>query len=67
MKAKVNRDLCAACGVCVDICPEVFEMDDEDIATVKTDPVPTEAEDACRDAIDGCPSEAISIEEGDAP
>lgn len=63
MKAIVDRDLCAGCGVCVDECPEVFEMDDEDIAIVKADPVPEDVEDTCRDSAENCPSEAILIEE----
>ena len=30
---------------------------------VKVDPIPPEHEDACRDAADQCPTEAIEIEE----
>ena len=62
MKVKVDKDLCASCGVCTDICPEVFELDDDDKASVKVETVPPEAEDACRDAADQCPTEAIQIE-----
>ena len=46
MRAFVDRDACISCGLCATICPEVFEMDDEDIATVIADPVPAEHEDA---------------------
>jgi len=63
MKATVDRDLCTACGLCVDVCPEVFDLDDEDMAVVKVDPVPPDAEDDCRDAADECPGEAIIIKE----
>jgi len=28
MKVNVNDD-CSACGICEDICPEVFELGDE--------------------------------------
>jgi len=63
MKATVDRDLCAGCAVCEDVCEEVFEMDDEDIAIVKLDSIPDEHEDTCRDAADQCPSEAIVIED----
>lgn len=63
MKAIVDQDLCIGCGLCADLCPEVFEMDDDDKAKTITDEVPEEAEEACRDAAEQCPVEAIKIEE----
>ena len=64
MRAKVDAELCTGCGPCSDICPEVFEIDEqEDVAKVKTDPVPPEAEASCREAMENCPAEAISLEE----
>jgi len=61
MEAKVDKDLCTSCGLCVSVCPEVFEMED-DMANIKVNPVPQSAEDCCREAKDGCPVEAISVE-----
>lgn len=63
MKAVVNKDECIGCGLCADACPEVFEMNDENVAEVKVSPVPPEAEDTCREASDACPVDAISLEE----
>ena len=61
MKAEVTQD-CIACGRCVEICPEVFEMGD-DIAQVKMSPVPADHEGAVREAADECPTDAITISE----
>jgi len=61
MKAEVTQD-CIACGRCIEICPEVFEMGD-DIAQVKATVVPTESEDAVREAADECPTDAIILPE----
>ena len=55
------QDTCTACGVCVDTCPDVFEMG-EDIAQVIIDEVPSEHEDAVQQAADECPAEAITVE-----
>ena len=60
MKVRVE-DTCTACGLCVDTCPEVFEMGDE-IAEVIVDEVPAEHEEAVQQAADECPVEAIVIE-----
>ncbi len=62
MKVKVDPDMCTGCGLCPDICPAVFEMDG-DVAKAKVDSVPSDEEESCREAAEGCPVEAISIEE----
>jgi ferredoxin len=62
MKASVDKNLCLGCGICPDICPEVFELDGGGFAVVKGDTVPPEAEDNCRDAAEQCPETAIKIE-----
>lgn len=60
MKVRIE-DTCTACGLCVDTCPEVFEMGN-DMAQVMVDDVPAEYEDAVQQAADECPVEAIVVE-----
>jgi len=62
MKAVVDADACTGCGLCVETCPEVFEMGDDDVAKVKADPVPAGAEESAKQAAEDCPSEAIKVE-----
>ncbi|HHT45235.1 MAG TPA: ferredoxin [Fastidiosipila sp.] len=63
MKAIVDRDTCISCGLCASICPNVFEMDDEQIATVIVDTIAPEDEASAQEAADQCPVAAITIEE----
>jgi len=60
MKVRIE-DNCTACGLCVDTCPDVFEMGAE-IAEVIVDEVPAELEDTVQQAADECPVEAIIVE-----
>ena len=60
MKVRVE-DTCTACGLCVDTCPEVFELGDE-LAQIIVDEIPAEHEEAVQQAVDECPVEAIVVE-----
>lgn len=68
MKARVTED-CISCGLCVQICPEVFILADESdlptdgIAQVKMPHIPEKFQAAARQAADECPVNAIIIEE----
>jgi ferredoxin len=63
MKVKVDHDLCSGDGICADLCPEVFEMNDNDLAVVIVEELPVELEDSCRDAAESCPEGCIYIQE----
>jgi ferredoxin len=55
------EDTCTSCGLCVDTCPEVFEMG-SDMAEVIVDEVPDGLEEAVKQAVEECPVEAIIVE-----
>ncbi len=51
---------CIACDACVTTAPENFAMHDESgHAYVKKQPASAQEENACKEAIEGCPVEAI--------
>ncbi len=61
MEICINEE-CIFCGLCADLCPEVFQLGD-DRAIVAVDEIPPEIEDCCREAAEECPTEAIEINE----
>lgn len=63
MKAKVNKDICIGCGACQAIVPDVFELEDDGLATAKVESISEELKDEVTDAAESCPTGAIEIEE----
>lgn len=59
-KVWVEED-CTACGLCEDICPEVFKL--EDIATVIEDINYADYEEGIKEAAESCPVEVIKYTE----
>lgn len=62
MKASVDPELCISCGVCIDICSEVFDWDDDGLSHVIVDEIPEGLEDTVDEAADQCPTKAILVE-----
>ena len=60
-KPVVDYDLCIGCGSCVEICPEVFELRDDEKAYVIGEDKCNTCD--CEDASNVCPTEAITFEE----
>lgn len=62
MKVTVDEETCIGCELCVETCPEVFEMAG-DKAIAKMSDVPKDLLDSCREAAENCPVEAIKLED----
>ena len=62
MKATIDRDGCIGCGLCAEICPEVFRMAEDELAEAYVETVPEDQKDKAAEARDGCPVSVISLE-----
>ena len=60
-KVLIDQDECIGCGVCEEMCPEVFHLD---IGAGKAEVVQEEGgpEDQIQEAVDNCPVECIHWE-----
>ncbi|MET7769368.1 ferredoxin [Nocardia sp. NPDC005366] len=61
MKVSVDSDRCRGHGVCVALCPAVFELNDDGYAQARNPEVQNENEEAAIDAVDACPEHAIVV------
>ena len=62
MKAFIDRDGCISCGLCMDMCPDVFEFADDGLAEVKQQPNRSNIHKA-HEAAESCPVQVISVED----
>ncbi len=62
MKAVIDRSGCIACGLCIETCPEVFQMADDGLAEVIADTVPQDAEERAVESQENCPVSVITVE-----
>ena len=61
LKAIANRAACCGYGVCAEICPEVFGLDENGIVVLVTESVPPGLEDKAREGACACPQNALQI------
>ena len=59
MRLIVDQELCISCGACIDVCPEVFDWNEDDKAHSIVDEVPATVEDQANEALESCPTDAI--------
>ncbi len=67
---KIDQDVCIACGICYDTCPDVYESDEdgnsrlvEDYRTddERTGEVPDDLVDCAEEGMEQCPVDAIEV------
>jgi ferredoxin len=63
MRVVVNFELCESNALCADVCPEVFEVGDDDLLHVLDENPPEELRAKVERAARVCPKQAIAIEE----
>lgn len=61
MKVDIDRDGCIGCGLCTEVCPEVFRIAEDGLSEVIA--APDGFEDKVQEAADSCPVEVIHTED----
>ncbi|MGB9620802.1 MAG: ferredoxin [Armatimonadota bacterium] len=63
LRPEIDESLCIGDGICADICPEVFEMGDDQLAHVINENPSEELYERVKEAADACPTGAITVHE----
>ncbi|WP_370647123.1 ferredoxin [Mycobacterium sp. IDR2000157661] len=63
MKVRVDFDTCDGNAVCMSICHEVFELDDDGVLHVHQDRLTDELHTQLKGAEKSCPTQAIKVED----
>jgi ferredoxin len=63
MKIKVNQEACVGCQACIGVAEDLLAINDEGYSSPKVEEVPADKEQQAKDAVDTCPTGAISVEE----
>jgi len=62
MRAVADRGACCAYGICHEICPEIWLLDDAGMIAVNDTPIPPELLEKAIEGAEACPAHAISVE-----
>jgi ferredoxin len=63
VKIIADRSACCGYGVCAEICPEIYKLDQNGIVVVEDAVVPVELEEKAREGAEACPQSALRAEE----
>ncbi|MHC8380537.1 ferredoxin [Pseudomonas sp. LB3P14] len=65
LKLVVDRSACCAYGLCAEICPELYQLDENGIVVLQQEIVPPGLEARAREGAESCPQGAIEVFELD--
>lgn len=62
LRITADRGRCCGYGLCAQLCPEIYKLDEDGLVVLATDTVPDGLEEAAREGAAACPAEALAIE-----
>ena len=63
LKVVIDKPACCGYGVCAEICPEVYKLDENGLVFVDSEIIPGGLEEEAKEGAAACPAEALVLEE----
>jgi len=63
LRVIADRSKCCGYGLCAQMCPQVFKLDEGGLVYLESDVVPAGFEEEAREGAAACPAEALLVEE----
>ncbi|MDH4398788.1 ferredoxin [Sphingorhabdus sp.] len=60
-KVVINKPACCGYGVCAEICPDVYKLDENGMVYVEDEFVPCGMEELAKEGADACPQSALKL------
>jgi ferredoxin len=60
-KVVINKPACCGYGVCAEICPDVYKLDENGMVYVEDEFVPGGMEELAKEGADACPQSALKL------
>lgn len=60
-KVVINKPACCGYGVCAEICPDVYKLDENGMVYVENEIVPDGMEVLAKEGADACPQSALKL------
>jgi ferredoxin len=61
LRVVVDKPACCGYGVCAEICPEVYKLDENGFVFLNVPLVPAGLEDKAREGAEACPQSALAV------
>lgn len=60
-KVVINKPACCGYGVCAEICPDVYKLDENGMVYVENEIVPEDMVALAKEGADSCPQSALKV------
>jgi ferredoxin len=62
LRVSADRSRCCGYGLCAQLCPQVYKLDENGLVYLEAETIPAELESDAREGAAACPAEALTVD-----